>query len=55
MGIGKISGTFDEVFMPGGRVWHVIIVEKNVIKAQLIRGEIALPSFQRHKGQGAFH
>ncbi|KPL82169.1 hypothetical protein SE15_13910 [Thermanaerothrix daxensis] len=55
IGIGKISGTPDEVFMLGGRVWHVIIVEKNVIKAQLIRGKIASPSFQRHKGQGACH
>ena len=53
--IGKIAGTFDKVFMLGGKVWELIYVENNVIKGRKIKGEIAMPNFQRHKDKGSFY
>lgn len=53
--IGKIAGTFDKVFVLGGRIWRLISIENNVIKVRNIKGEISAPNFQRYRGKGSFY
>ncbi len=53
--IGKIAGTFDKVFVLGGRIWRLVAVENYVIKVRNIKGEISAPNFQRYRGKGSFY
>ena len=53
--IGAIAGVFDEVFALAGRMWRVVSVENDVIKARRFKGKALAPLFQRHRAVGAFY
>lgn len=52
--IGTIAGLFDRVFALGGRVWRVVSVSGDTIRAKRHRGGAPAPRFQRHRNRGAF-
>lgn len=52
--IGTIAGVFDAVFSLGGRVWRVVSVSGNIIRARRHGGRASAPRFQRHRNRGAF-
>ncbi len=52
--IGTIAGVFDEVFSLGGRVWRVVSVSGNIIRAKRHRGRAPAPRFRRHRNRSAF-
>ena len=53
--IGTIAGIFDEVFVLAGRMWRVISVGNDVIKASRFKGKGSTPIFQRRRSIGAFY
>ncbi len=53
--IGTIAGIFDEVFVLAGRMWRILSVENDVIKARQFKGKALAPLFQRHRSVGAFY
>jgi len=53
--IGTIAGIFDEVFVLAGRMWRVVSVENDVIKARRFTGKALAPLFQRCISGGAFY
>ncbi len=53
--IGTIAGVFDEVFLLGGRIWRVVSVDNDVIKARHFKGKALAPLFQRRGNVGAFY
>ena len=53
--IGTIAGVFDEVFVLAGRIWRVVSVENDAIKAHRFKGKALAPLFQRRRNVGAFY
>jgi len=53
--IGTIVGLFDEIFVLAGRMWQVVSVKNDVIKARPFKGNALSPLFRRHKSVGAFY
>ena len=53
--IGTIAGVFDEVFVLGGKIWHVVSVEGDVVRVRRFIGKAPAPFFKRRKGFGAFY
>jgi len=53
--IGTIAGIFDEVFVLAERMWRVVSVKNDVIKARRFKGKALAPLFQRRRSVGAFH
>ena len=52
---GEISGLFDEIFALGGRVWKVISVKNEIIRARKTEGKAFAPYFKKHRTFGAYY
>lgn len=52
--VGRIAGSFDEVFLLGHRSWRVISVSGVIIKAKRFHGAASSAMFQRSRNQSPF-
>lgn len=53
--IGKISRTFDKIFVLNKRTWEVISVFQNTIKVKHIKAKALAPKFGTYYNKGAFY